>query len=101
MGKIKSKLLDGLTQAEIENELYHRYDDDSQYNEWVDSQEFIDFVNDELELSSPIYSKIDVHSAMNYAIESMSVQPEEVGKDVFGKLLHEKVFEYLNNRYGF
>jgi hypothetical protein len=30
----------------------------------------------------------------------MSVYPEEVGKDVYGKLIHEKVFEYLNNQNG-
>jgi hypothetical protein len=101
MGKIKSEFFDNKTQKEIEEELYNRYDDAAQYQEWIESDDFINFVNDELELSSPIYSKIDVNSALNYAMESMSVYPEEVGKDVYGKLIHEKVFEYLNNRYGF
>jgi|AACY02.1.fsa_nt_gi hypothetical protein len=101
MAKLKSKLLDGLSQSEIEHSLYNRYDDiDADYDEWVHSDEYINMVNDRLNEMKPIYSEIDVHHALIYATDCMSVHPEEVGKDVYGKLLYEKVFEYLNQYNG-
>jgi len=43
-----------------------------------------------------IYSISDVTNSLKYALSAVQVTSEEVGKDVYGKLLNEKVFEYLN-----
>ena len=60
-------------------------------------QEYIDMVNEELELTNPIYSFSDIQSALKYASESVTIYPEEVGKEVYDILIAEKVEEYLKN----
>lgn len=98
MGKLKNEMLSGLTQSELENVLYHRNDDiEIEYHQWLNSQEYIDMVNEELELTNPIYSFSDIQSALKYASESVTIYPEEVGKEVYDILIAEKVEEYLKN----
>jgi hypothetical protein len=53
-------------------------------------------VNDEIEITKPIYSKGDLADALQYAAKSIIIEPEEVGKEVYNRLLFEKIFEYLN-----
>jgi hypothetical protein len=53
-------------------------------------------VNDEIEITKPIYSKGDLADALQYARKSIIIEPEEVGKEIYDRLFSEKVFEYLN-----
>lgn len=69
---------------------------DAEYEEWLNSERYVAFVNDEMDLAKPIYSKGDLTDAVQYANNSVIIEPEEVGKDVYTKLLSEKIFEYLN-----
>lgn len=96
MGKIKSKFFDNKTQQEIENELYHRYDDELQYKEWLESDDYINFVNDQLEYAKPIFSSDDIKDALDWAKSAINTEPTEVGKDVYDILFIEKVNEHLN-----
>ena len=93
MAKIK-KLLDGLTQQELEEMLYKRYD--NEYEDWLQSDEFVEYVNGEIEKTKPIYSESDIMSATRYASKSIIIEPSEVGKDVYDMLFSEKIEEYLS-----
>ena len=93
MAKIK-KLLEGLTQEELERELYHRYDEE--YEDWLQSDEFVEYVNGEIEKTKPIYSESDIMNATRYASKSIIIEPSEVGKDVYDMLFSEKIEEYLS-----
>lgn len=101
MGQLKNEMFDNLSQQELD-ELYFNQlkDDEYTYQQWLESDDYINMVNEQLDAIKPVYSDMDVYHALQYAIDSMSVEPEEVGKDVFGKLMHEKVFEYLTNQNG-
>ena len=41
MGKLKDNLIEGLTQVELERELYIRYQDQLEYEEWLKTDVFI------------------------------------------------------------
>ena len=97
MSKIKNTLLNDLTQEELEYMLYNRYNDDSAYQQWLDSDEYVNFVNDELATLKPIYSQSDVSSAIRYASTQIQIDPSEVGKEVYDMLFSEKIQEYLNS----
>ena len=72
----------------------YRYD--VEYEEWTNSEGYVAFVNDELELTKPIYSKGELVDALQYAGKSIIIEPEEVGKEVYNRLFSEKIVEYLN-----
>ena len=93
MAKIK-KLLDGLTQQELEEMLYKRYD--NEYEDWLQSDEFVEYVNGEIEKTKPIYSESDIMFATRYASKMITIDPSEVGKDVYDMLFSEKIEEYLS-----
>jgi len=69
---------------------------DMEYEEWTNSEGYVTFVNDEFNLTKPIYSKGDLADALQYARKSIIIEPQEVGKEVYDRLFSEKVFEYLN-----
>lgn len=96
MSKIKNALLNDLTQEELEKMLYERYSDDSEYHQWLESNEFVKFVNGELDTTTPIYSEYDVVSAVRYASTQVQIDPTEVGKEVYDMLFSEKIEEYLS-----
>ena len=96
MAHIK-KLLDGLTQEDLEKELYNRYDDE--YEDWKQSEEYVTHVNEQLEDLKPIYSNVDIYDSLNYASKSIMIEPSEVGKKVYDKLFSEKVIEFLNDKF--
>lgn len=48
---------------------------------------------------SPVFSYPDIEEALDYAIEGIVVEPSEVGVEVYGELFHEKVFEYLSEKF--
>lgn len=95
MGNLKNVLLNDLSQEELEEMLYHRYNEDS-YQEWLESEEFVEYVNREIDLSKPQYSESDIMNAILYASNQIQIEPFEVGKEVYDKLFSEKIEEYLS-----
>ena len=76
MGKVKEMLLNN-------RDLYCGPEIGEGYNE---------FLYNQLEK----YSASDVMEALKYGVESIQLTTNEVGSDVYGKLLEEAVFEYLD-----
>lgn len=94
MSKLKNELLNNLTQQELEEMLYRRYD--NEYEDWLQSDEFVEYVNGEIEKTKPIYSESDIMNATRYASKMITINPSEVGKDVYDMLFSEKIEEYLS-----
>ena len=96
MGRTKNWIdsLD-LNEEELNAELYSRGDEDYQYRKWIDSPEFVEFVNGEIDNTKPIYSEHDIMSATRYASQQITIPPSEVGKEVYDMLFSEKIEEYL------
>ena len=80
---------------ELLEELTSRDDYDYQYQKWLESKEFVEYVNAELDSTRPTYSEYDIMSATRYASEYITIDPSEVGKKVYDMLFSEKVEEYL------
>ncbi len=80
---------------ELLDELESRDDYDYQYQQWLESKEFVEYVNGELDSTRPRYSEYDIMSATRYASEYITLEPSEVGKKVYDMLFSEKVEEYL------
>jgi hypothetical protein len=80
---------------ELLEELTSRDDYDYQYQKWLESKEFVEYVNGELDSTRPTYSEYDIMSATRYASEYITIDPSEVGKKVYDMLFSEKVEEYL------
>tara|TARA_A200000159_G_C7098905_1_gene245788 strand:- start:203 stop:529 length:327 start_codon:yes stop_codon:yes gene_type:complete len=96
MGRIKDLLGDlNLSESDIFDELTSRNDDDYQYSKWMESKEFVEYVNGELDSTRPRYSEYDIMSATRYASEHITIEPSEVGKKVYDMLFSEKIEEYL------
>ena len=97
MGRTK-ELLDELhiTEEDIMNELTSRNDDEYQYQKWMESQEFVEYVNAEIDSTKPLYSESDIMGATRYASKSITINPSEVGKEVYDMLFSEKIEEYLS-----
>ena len=97
MGKTKRGLFNGvLTQEELDQELYNRYQDELEYQEWLKTEGFVEYVNGEIDSTKPRYSESDIMSATRYASKSIIVDPCEVGKEVYDMLFSEKIEEYLS-----
>ena len=97
MGRTKELLSDiELTQSEIENELYNRYQDELEYEEWLQTDGFVEYVNAEVDMTRPRYSELDITSAIRYASNQIILDPSEVGKEVYDMLFSEKIEEYLS-----
>jgi hypothetical protein len=90
MGRVKD------VHFEFINEMNQMVDVDYQFEEYLQSENYANEVNEVLEETKPKYSSSDVERAISYAFNSIIVESDEVGKDVYGKLVHEKVIEYLN-----
>ena len=96
MGKVKDNLFQGLTQDEINDMLYNRYKDEVEYKEWLQTKEFVEYVNGEIDSTKPSYSESDIMSATRYASKSIIVDPSEVRKETYDMLFSEKIEEYLS-----
>jgi len=95
MGKTK-KLLDDLSEEDINKELFSRPDDDEyHYEEWLKSDDYQDMVNEEFDRARPKYSDIQVDNAIKEAFASIMLPMEEIGIDVYEKLFREKFFENI------
>ena len=97
MGRTK-ELLDELhiTEEDIMNELTSRNDDEYQYQKWMESEEFVEYVNAEIDSTKPLYSESDIMGATRYASKSITINQSEVGKEVYDMLFSEKIEEYLS-----
>ena len=89
MGKTK-ELLQQMNQA---NQMV---DDSYQYNEWLQSDEFVEYVNREIDKTRPQYSEQDIMDSIRYASTHITIDPSEVGKKVYDMLFSEKIEEYLS-----
>jgi len=97
MGKTKRGLLNGvITQEELDQELYQRYKDEVEYQEWLKTEGFVEYVNAEIDSTKLLYSESDIMSAIRYASQSIIVEPCELGKEVYDMLFSEKIEEYLS-----
>ena len=85
-----------LTNEDFEQELMMRNDDEYQYNEWLKSEEFVEYVNSEIDNLKPLYSESDIMGATRYASQQITIDPSEVGKEVYDMLFSEKIEEYLS-----
>lgn len=99
MGKVKEHYLGTMSQHEIDEYLFNKEARDMEYEEWLQSEEYIELVNSELINTKLIYSDSDISLALKYASDSIIIEPSEVGKDVYDKLFSEKVLEFLNKSY--
>ena len=95
MGRIKDSLDIEIPQDQLELELYKRYADELEYQEWLQSDGFVQYVNGEIDMTRPRYSEIDMSSAVRYASQQITIDPNEVGKEVYDMLFSEKIEEYL------
>ena len=92
MGKVKEKLIN-----DMEEDFTNYYGDfDHQYEEWLQSDEFVEYVNRELDTTKLQYSESDIMGATRYASKSITIEPSEVGKQVYDMLFSEKIEEYLS-----
>lgn len=82
------------------SEVNQMVDDSYQYNEWLESKEFAEYINGELDSTRPRYSEYDISSATRYASSHITIEPHEVGKKVYDMLFSEKVEEYLTCKTG-
>ena len=96
MGRTKENLIEGLSQIELEHELYNRYKDEVEYQEWLETEGFVEYVNGEIDSTKPRYSESDIMLATRYASKSIIVDPSEVGKETYDMLFSEKIEEYLS-----
>ena len=95
MGKIKDSLDIEIPQDQLELELYKRYSDELEYQEWLQTDGFVEYVNGEIDMTRPRYSELDMSSAVRYASQQITIDPNEVGKEVYDMLFSEKIEEYL------
>lgn len=70
---------------------------DEAYQEYRESDEFINMVNDEIEKTQPKYSEKDVEEALKVAFQNITIDPREIGIDVFGQLIHDEAQRYLES----
>ena len=97
MGRTKDLLGDlHITEEDILDELTARNDDEYQYKQWMESQEFAEYVNAEIDSTKPLYSESDIMGATRYASNQITIDPNEVGKEVYDMLFSEKIEEYLS-----
>ena len=97
MGKIKSEMIDNVSKSELDEILYKQYEDDAlAYEEWLQSDDYIQYVNEQLEMTTPLYSQDDIRNALEWAKSAVNIEPTDIGKDVYDILFIEKVEEHLN-----
>ena len=97
MGKIKSEMIDNISRHELDAILNKQHEDDEyNYQQWLESDDYVNYVNEQLEYTNPIYSKDDITNALEWAKSAVNIDPTDIGKDVYDILFIEKVEEHLN-----
>lgn len=97
MAKVKDHFLGNMSQHEIDVYLYNKQFRDMEYEEWMNGEGYVAFVNEQMMDFKPTYSKADISDAIMYGVNSIILPAHEIGDELYGKLLQEKVFEYLNS----
>ena len=92
MGRIKEMMVEFIPDEVI----FDRYRDQLEYEEWLQTDGFVEYVNGEIDMTKPRYSEIDMSSAVRYASQQITIDPSEVGKEVYDMLFSEKIEEYLS-----
>ena len=64
MGKVKEQLINEMEMAHLTNQMA---DSDYEYQEWLESDEFLEYVNREIDTTKPQYSESDIMGATSYA----------------------------------
>jgi len=97
MGKIKENYIEfDMEKDELDAILYERYQDQLEYEEWLLTDGFVEYVNGEIDMTKLRYSESDIMNATRYASKQISIDPSEVGKEVYDMLFSEKIEEYLS-----
>lgn len=97
MGKTKNEMIGDISRQELDEVLQKQYEDDAyQYQEWLESDDYVNFVNDQLEQTKPVFSMDDIQHALDWAQSAVNIDPTDIGKDVYDILFIEKVNEHLN-----
>lgn len=98
MGKIKEKYLNNLSDEDY-HDLYWLMDLQAKeaYQEYRKSDEYIGMVNEEIEKTQPKYSEKDLQDALEVAFQNITIDPREIGNDVFGQLIHDEAQRYLES----
>ncbi len=98
MGKLKETYLNNLSE-EDQHDLQRLMDLQAgeEYQEYCQSNEYVEMVNEEIEKTKPKYSDKDVEEALKVAFQSITIDPREVGPDVFGQLIHDETQRYLES----
>lgn len=97
MAKVKEHYLGNMSQHEIDVYLYNKQFRDMEYEEWMNGEGYVAFVNEQMMDFKPTYSSADISDAIMYGVNSIILPAHEIGDELYGKLLQEKVFEYLNS----
>ena len=92
MGRIKESMVEFIPDEVI----VKQYTDQLEYEEWLQSDGFVEYVNGEIDMTKSRYSELDVTSATRYASQQITIDPIEVGKEVYDMLFSEKIEEYLS-----
>ena len=95
MGKIKENLVNNLSVDDFYT-LQELSDEEQRYQEWINSNEYIQFVNAQLAETNAVFSTEDIKNALDWAKSAINVEPTDIGKDVYDILFIEKVEEHLN-----
>jgi predicted nuclease of restriction endonuclease-like RecB superfamily len=75
----------------------HQINLEDDTNEELVYQSWLDNELNEFFYNTPIYSRNDIILATQYASDSITIAPNEVGKKLYDELYEEKVLEYLTN----
>ena len=92
MGRIKESMVEFIPDEVI----VKQYTDQLEYEEWLQSDGFVEYVNGEIDMTKSRYSELDITSATRYASQQITIDPSEVGKEVYDMLFSEKIEEYLS-----
>ena len=92
MGRVKESMVEFIPDEVI----VKQYTDQLEYQEWLQSDGFVEYVNGEIDMTKSRYSEIDITSATRYASQQITIDPIEVGKEVYDMLFSEKIEEYLS-----
>jgi hypothetical protein len=92
MGRVKESMVEFIPDEVI----VKQYTDQLEYEEWLQSDGFVEYVNGEIGMTKSRYSELDITSATRYASQQITIDPIEVGKEVYDMLFSEKIEEYLS-----
>tara|TARA_B110000971_G_C19623894_1_gene326071 strand:- start:227 stop:517 length:291 start_codon:yes stop_codon:yes gene_type:complete len=73
--------------------------DYADYYQWLETADYVNIVNEDADMALPMYSQYDIGQSLQYAKSCMLLEPSEIDRDIYFKLINEKIFEFLNKEY--